>query len=347
MNKRISLLYKKYDYLRKKKLVVNSISKHQSRGTYKNLLETSCASGSTFFRQNSFHNEVAFIKNWEGVTIFLDAFIDKQYLNYKSDFNVALLIESKGVKPDVYKRLFDLEDHFDLILTHDAEILINFENKTRFIAADTITTNPKYYGVKKSKKIKDISFNFSNKLLTPGHKLRYKIANDNDIINNRLIDQLGSGPQGIRIPEKGEMIDPYKFSIVVENSNYPYYFTEKIMDCFISGTVPIYWGCDSIGKFFDDRGILKFSTLAELKVHLNRISDDPNRLYDSMDLAIKKNYQIAKDYLYFDDIYFLEMINYIDEKFGLKNKMYWFSVKGNEEFSNPNNIINKVIRKFR
>ena len=27
---------------------------------------------------------------------------------------------------------------------------------------------------------------------------------------------------------------------------------------------------------------------------------------------IKKNYQIAKDYLYFDDIYFLEMINYID-----------------------------------
>ena len=39
--------------------------------------------------------------------------------------------------------------------------------------------------------------------------------------------------------------------------------------------------------------------------------------------------------------------DYIDEKFGLEKKMHWFSVKGNEEFSNPNNIINKVKRKFR
>ena len=347
MNTRISFLYTKYDYLRNQKLIVNSISKHQSRGIYKNLLETSCASGTTFMRENSFHNEIAFTKNWEGVSIFLDAFIDKKYLNYKSEFNVALLIESKGVKPDVYERLYDLEQEFDLILTHDAEILINFEHKARFIAADTITTNPKYYGVEKSKKIKDISFNFSNKLLTPGHKLRHKIANDNDIINNKLIDQLGSGPQGIRIPEKGEMIDPYKFSIIVENSNYPYYFTEKIMDCFISGTVPIYWGCDAIGKFFDDRGVLKFTTLVELKNHLNKISSDPHSIYNSMDLAIKKNYQIAKNYLYFDDIYFLEIINYIDEKFGLEKKMHWFSVKGNEEFSDPNNLINRVLRKLR
>ena len=40
------------------------------------------------------------------------------------------------------------------------KILINFEHKARFIAADTITLNPKYYGVEKSKKIKKISFNF-------------------------------------------------------------------------------------------------------------------------------------------------------------------------------------------
>ena len=31
--------------------------------------------------------------------------------------------------PDVYKKLFDLEEEFDLILTHDAEVLINFEHK--------------------------------------------------------------------------------------------------------------------------------------------------------------------------------------------------------------------------
>ncbi len=346
MNKRISFLYNKFAHLRNKKLIVNSISKHQSRGKYKNLLETSCASGSTFLRANSFHNEIAFIKNWSGVSVFLDAFIDKQYLHYKSEFNVALLIESKGVKPDVYKKLFDLEEEFDLILTHDAEVLINFEHKARFIAADTITTHPKYYGVDKSRKIKEISFNFSNKMLTPGHKLRHTISKDNEIKNNKLIHQLGSGPQGKRISEKGEMVEPYKFSIVIENSNYPYYFTEKIMDCFISGTVPIYWGCDTIGKFFDDGGILKFSTLSELKAHLDKISADPIGLYESMNLSIKNNYQIVKDYLYFDDIYFLEIVNFIDEKYGLNEKMHWFLLKGDEKFSNPNHIIKRLLRKF-
>ena len=60
---------------------------------------------------------------------FLDAYINKKYLKLRSDFNVALLVESKAVKPDVYKRIYELHDQFDLILTHDKEILINFEEK--------------------------------------------------------------------------------------------------------------------------------------------------------------------------------------------------------------------------
>ena len=39
MNERISFLYKKFEYLRNERLTVNSISKHQSRGTHNNLLE--------------------------------------------------------------------------------------------------------------------------------------------------------------------------------------------------------------------------------------------------------------------------------------------------------------------
>ena len=52
-----------------------------------------------------------------------------------------------------------------------------------------------------------------------------------------------------------------------------------------------------------------------------------------MESAIKLNYQIAKDYLYFDDIYFLEVLNYIDEKYNLKKKMDWFKIKGDEKLS--------------
>ena len=34
----------------------------------------------------------------------------------------------------------------------------------------------------------------------------------------------------------------HKFMMAVENSPYRYYCTEKLMDAFLSGTVPIYWG---------------------------------------------------------------------------------------------------------
>jgi len=34
----------------------------------------------------------------------------------------------------------------------------------------------------------------------------------------------------------------HKFSITYENNTYPYYTTEKLMDAFLAGSMPIYWG---------------------------------------------------------------------------------------------------------
>jgi len=41
---------------------------------------------------------------------------------------------------------------------------------------------------------------------------------------------------------KIETISNYKFCICAENVEYDGYVTEKIIDCFIAGTIPIYFG---------------------------------------------------------------------------------------------------------
>ena len=41
------------------------------------------------------------------------------------------------------------------------------------------------------------------------------------------------------------------YSVVVESSNEPNYFTEKLIDCLITKTIPIYWGCPNISEYFD------------------------------------------------------------------------------------------------
>ncbi len=58
------------------------------------------------------------------------------------------------------------------------------------------------------------------------------------------------------VPDKIEFMRPYKFCIAFENSSCPGYVTEKIMDCFIAGCIPIYWG-SPIGEVdFNSKRIL-------------------------------------------------------------------------------------------
>ena len=54
-------------------------------------------------------------------------------------------MELKVVKPDLYQRIFELHDQSDLILTDDKEILINFEEKVRYVLSDTISLGEQYF----------------------------------------------------------------------------------------------------------------------------------------------------------------------------------------------------------
>ena len=42
-------------------------------------------------------------------------------------------------------------------------------------------------------------------------------------------------------------------------------FSEKLLDAMAVGTIPVYWGCPEIDKFFDKNGIITFNTIEELK----------------------------------------------------------------------------------
>ena len=46
------------------------------------------------------------------------------------------------------------------------------------------------------------------------------------------------------------------FHVALENVRQCNYFTEKLLDCFLTRTVPIYWGCPNIADYFDTDGML-------------------------------------------------------------------------------------------
>lgn len=44
----------------------------------------------------------------------------------------------------------------------------------------------------------------------------------------------------------------YKYSLCFENTSTDNYFSEKFTDCILSWTIPIYWGCSNINKYFPE-----------------------------------------------------------------------------------------------
>jgi len=51
----------------------------------------------------------------------------------------------------------------------------------------------------------------------------------------------------------------YRYSIAIENSRQECYFSEKLIDCFLTWTMPIYWGCPNISKYFPEESLITFS----------------------------------------------------------------------------------------
>ena len=104
----------------------------------------------------------------------------------------------------------------------------------------------------------------------------------------------------------------YAFALVIENCKMDYYFTEKLVECIITGTIPIYYGCPNISKFFDLRGIITFNTQEELDDILSNLNEEK---YNSMLEYAKINYEKAKNSYVLDNdsLYNLHLKNIIED----------------------------------
>lgn len=242
---------------------------------------------------------VKYVRNesiWDGITYFTDKQLHLAP-SIQSTHKVAILLEPKILMPHIYKNIKIYEQFYDLILTHDDELLKRDPKKYVFSCADMPSIELK--SCKLHKKNKLISMIYSDKKYLPGHKLRYIVADKliPKINFSNKIDMFGTATK-TPLHNKADGCNDYMFQIAIENSKSKNYWADKILDCFITGCVPIYWGAPNIGDWFDTRGILSFDNPNELVKVLNSISV---KKYNSMLEYVKINYEIAKKYQTPDD----------------------------------------------
>lgn len=228
--------------------------------------------------------------------------VDLMQRSGKPLHSYAFFSESETVEPESYK-IFEknkgLEKEFDYIFTISEKLLDSLPN-ARFVP---YCTGP-WYGSEKyggimtpdacNHKTKNISVMASSQNISQYHKLRIAIAKK--CKSQKLADTYGSFDGGAYLDKIDHVYAPYRYSIVIENDEKPYYFTEKITSCFAAMTVPIYLGATKIGQFFNEDGIIKI-TPADFDNLENFLKQCNEADYNSRLEAIKDNYNRVQKHL--------------------------------------------------
>ena len=117
----------------------------------------------------------------------------------------------------------------------------------------------------------------------------------------KLFNNIGSPLEGEQA--KIDFLSSRKFNICFEAQSYPGYVTEKILHAFYAGTVPIYWGSETIASDFNPKAFINahdFDSLEELADYVLEVDSD-DRLYNEMVTQPKFTSNIPPFYMLLDN----------------------------------------------
>lgn len=217
----------------------------------------------------------------------------------KNPRKVLLQMESPEIEQTLeYQRTHGAE--YDLILTYHEEILRGFPYARRSLFAHSWIAPEDYRAVDPSRKKPAASFPVGAKVQTSGHRYRQVLLQNHWLLNRAfpvtfftswdwnppLISQkLPQDQAGKRV-----LFEEFQFSFVVENCRHENYFTEKLIDCLLMKSLPIFWGTPNIDLFFDTAGWIILETMDPEEV-LQKLSAIPDGHYARHAASIDANHQ--------------------------------------------------------
>jgi hypothetical protein len=114
--------------------------------------------------------------------------------------------------------------------------------------------------------------------------------------------------KNIVVNDKIELLKDYKFVLSFENSSSPFYNNDKILDGFISKSLPIYWGDPRVEDDFNPDSFLnysKFDTEERLIERIIYLNENEEEFLKTLSINPLKNYSI------FNESYFINFLNKI------------------------------------
>jgi tetratricopeptide (TPR) repeat protein len=165
--------------------------------------------------------------------------------------SIFITSEEMSVKSYIQKHI----EQFDTIITSRDDIRHPNVIRTQYVCPWQVHQNfDELLNIEAIQKTKNLSAIISDMTHFEGHKKRYAFTNLLKGHFKNKLDWFGRG--NLFIENKWEGLEKYRYSLAIENSQHLHYFTEKIADCFLAYTMPIYWGCPNILAYFPEKSMI-------------------------------------------------------------------------------------------
>lgn len=244
------------------------------------------------------------------VHVFEDTLLP-EHVKYDGKIKIACIMEAPAIydfcsanNPSLfhpYRWIEQNHQHFTYVMSPFTRIQKLVGERYLWVPSGGSRIKVEDFGMYEKERL--VSIVASHKQWTVGHRMRHQIVNryPGKIETygsgyNNIIDNYNGGRLG-----KILAVAPYYYSFAVMNSKEDDYFTEILTDVLAAGTIPIWWGTDNIGKYFNPEGIIAFNTLEELDAILPTLTPE---LYQSKIAAVQENVERSKAYITrFDWVY--------------------------------------------
>lgn len=245
-----------------------------------------------------------FIESEYNIDIYCDTTI------YHPNTNKKIYIQSEPyVIYDCRSYLATHYNQFDYIICHDPSTFGNTSTFIEYTPASSWITKEFYTNIDTTKKLFRISCLTGHKRVAPGHILRHDLYNHQISFSQYPIVFYRSGAvphlsainnnpflSDASLSAKVELFKTFQFSLVIENIREINGITEKLIDCLITKTIPIYYGCPNVSKFFNTDGWIILETqdiVQELHAKLPILNE---AYYANYEAVIEENYTKAQQY---------------------------------------------------
>lgn len=242
---------------------------------------------------------------------------------------IFIQVESYYILGHIYQQIYNYD--FDIVLTF-TNGFYNKPNTYKFLPYNKVYwISPGYHFIQnlnlphlnpikylpRDKKLQ-VSMLCGEKNYAPGHIFRRQVweSQEKMIFPKKFMHSQNYGDLKIfndnkKISDgkdKTELFVDSMFHIAIENNQDIDYFTEKLIDCFVSLTIPIYYGCPNIGDYFDLKGMIIINNINDLN-NLNNIISE--KYYQDRIAFIEDNYARVLNRLSFKE----QFVKIVEDKY--------------------------------